>query len=56
MAHFGGIVPCGIAPSDGTVTSLSAELARPISLAEANAIVDAEFRRLLPDFMAKTLL
>ena len=26
LRHFGGIVPCGIAPSDGTVTSLAAEL------------------------------
>jgi lipoate-protein ligase B len=26
LRHFGGIVPCGIAASDGTVTSLAAEL------------------------------
>jgi lipoyl(octanoyl) transferase len=26
LRHFGGIVPCGIAASDGTVTSLKAEL------------------------------
>ena len=26
LAHFGGIIPCGIAASDGTVTSLAAEL------------------------------
>lgn len=32
LAHFGGIVPCGIAASDGTVTSLAAELGRPIEL------------------------
>lgn len=26
LAHFGGIIPCGIAATDGTVTSLAAEL------------------------------
>lgn len=32
LAHFGGIVPCGIAATDGTVTSLRAELGRPVEL------------------------
>jgi len=27
LAHFGGIVPCGIAPTQGSVTSIAAELA-----------------------------
>lgn len=28
LAHFGGIVPCGIGAADGTVTSIAAELGR----------------------------
>jgi hypothetical protein len=33
LAHFGGIVPCGIASADGTVTSLAAELGTAPDLA-----------------------
>jgi len=59
LAHFGGIVPCGIAPTQGSVTSIAAELSaaqhpnradtpRP---AEANALAAtptaAEVKRLL---------
>ncbi len=52
LAHFGGIVPCGIAPTDGTVTSLAAELARPITVAEVKPHVIAHFQRLWPTFIS----
>ncbi len=52
LAHFTGIVPCGIAPIDGTVTSLAVELARPITLAEVKPIVIANFTRRWPAFIA----
>lgn len=51
LAHFGGIVPCGIAASDGTVTSLAAELGRPIDLAEVKPILAREFWTLWPLFV-----
>lgn len=51
LPHFAGIVPCGIAPTDGTVTSLHAELGRPLDLAEVKKIVAQEFRTLLPKFL-----
>lgn len=43
LAHFDGIVPCGIGAADGTVTSLRAELGRPVPLAEVRAVLDREF-------------
>lgn len=51
LAHFGGIVPCGIASTDGTVTSLSAELGRPIDLAEVKPLLAHEFWTLWPQFL-----
>lgn len=56
LAHFNGIVPCGIAASDGTVTSLAAELAllgRPApSPAEVREWLAAEFTARWPEFIA----
>lgn len=52
LAHFGGIVPCGIQAADGTVTSLKAELGRELDLAEVRTVLAAEFWRLLPEFFA----
>lgn len=56
LDHFSGIVPCGIAASDGTVTSLAAELAllgRPApSTAEVRELLAAEFAALWPQFLA----
>jgi lipoyl(octanoyl) transferase len=52
LPHFGGIVPCGIAAADGTVTSLAAELGQPPDLGETKARLAAEFRRQLPGFLA----
>ncbi|MDP3069080.1 MAG: lipoyl(octanoyl) transferase LipB [Opitutaceae bacterium] len=44
LAHFGGIVPCGIGPADGTVTSLRAELGREIAPAEVKRALEEAFR------------
>ncbi len=43
LAHFGGIVPCGISAAEGTVTSLQAELGRALDLAEVKAVLAREF-------------
>ncbi len=52
LAHFGGIVPCGISAADGTVTSLQAELGRALDPAEVKAVLAVEFWQLLPEFLA----
>jgi lipoyl(octanoyl) transferase len=51
LAHFAGIVPCGISAADGTVTSLQAELGCELKLAEVKSLLAAEFTRLLPAFL-----
>ncbi len=51
LAHFQGIVPCGISAADGTVTSLQAELGHAVDLAEVKAVLAAEFWALLPKFL-----
>lgn len=43
MQHFCGIVPCGI--TDGTVTSMHAELGRPIDLDAVKACLAVEFQK-----------
>jgi len=50
LNHFTGIVPCGIASADGTVTSLKAELKREIDPTEVRAILEKEFWSLLPAY------
>lgn len=52
LAHFGGIIPCGIGAADGTVTSLQAELGRPVELGEVKSVLAAEFATALPVFLA----
>lgn len=52
LAHFAGIVPCGIAPERGTVTSLAAELGRPVDPAVVKPALAAVFARRWPDFAA----
>lgn len=52
LAPFTGIVPCGITPADGTVTSMALELGRPLDLAEVKAGLAREFARRLPGFLA----
>lgn len=51
LGYFQGIIPCGIAAADGTVTSLEAELGRKVDLAEVRAMVAAQFWQLLPEFL-----
>jgi lipoyl(octanoyl) transferase len=52
LAHFGGIVPCGIGAQEGTVTSLQAELGHACDLAEVKAVLAREFWNLFPEFLA----
>jgi lipoyl(octanoyl) transferase len=43
LAHFGGIIPCGIAAADGSVTSMRAELGRAVDPAEVRQVLAVEF-------------
>lgn len=52
LAHFAGIVPCGIAPSEGAVTSLRAELERHLAPADVKAVLANAFARQWPAFLA----
>lgn len=52
LGHFRGIVPCGIAADDGSVTSLDAELGHAVDLAEAKAVLAREFWSLWPEWTA----
>ena len=47
LGNFSGIVPCGITPAEGTVTSVCAELGRDIDLAEVKPLIAAEAEALL---------
>jgi lipoyl(octanoyl) transferase len=51
LAHFQGIVPCGISASDGTVTSLQAELGHALDLVEVKTVLSQEFKALWPQFL-----
>ena len=51
LSHFGGIVPCGINATDGTVTSMRAELGRPFDLSEVKAVLTREFQNAWPNFI-----
>ena len=48
LTPFSGIVPCGI--TDGTVTSMQAELGHELDLTEVKRVLAGEFWRLLPEF------
>ncbi|MBL9188509.1 MAG: lipoyl(octanoyl) transferase LipB [Opitutaceae bacterium] len=50
LAHFGGIVPCGIASADGTVTSLRAELGRAVPAVEVRRALEEAFRAQWTEF------
>ena len=52
LTHFDGIVPCGIASSDGTVTSLAAELSSSPSMAEVQSVLAHEFQNLWSEFIS----
>ncbi len=53
LAHFSGIVPCGIASDDGTVTSLAAELPAPPAMDEVRNVLATEFNALWPEFITR---
>ncbi|MGE9293974.1 MAG: lipoyl(octanoyl) transferase LipB, partial [Puniceicoccales bacterium] len=42
LGNFGGIVPCGITPAEGTVTSAAAELGHEIDLTEVKQLLATE--------------
>ena len=44
LEHFSGIVPCGIAPADGTVTSMRLELGSSVDSSEVKHRLEREFR------------
>ena len=50
LAHFGGIVPCGISANDGTVTSMRVELGRTVDPIEVKTVLAREFEALWRDF------
>ena len=52
LAHFGGIVPCGIAATDGSVTSFAAELSTPPSPSDVQDALAGEFAALWPEFVS----
>jgi lipoyl(octanoyl) transferase len=52
LAHFEGIVPCGIGAADGTVTSMRAELSRAVELEEVKRALAVTFDRLWQDFIS----
>ena len=51
LTPFTGIIPCGIAATEGTVTSMQLELGKELDLAEVKGVLAAEFWRLLPEFL-----
>lgn len=51
--HFAGIVPCGIASAEGTVTSLARELASPPTADEVKTVLTQEFQALWPTFLGQ---
>ncbi len=53
LQHFGGIVPCGISASDGTVTSLQAEFGRAQDMEQVKKLLADEFRALWPQFISQ---
>lgn len=54
LAHFGGIIPCGISAADGSVTSLQAELGQTLDLKIVKAVLAAEFVGQWTEFIQPT--
>jgi lipoyl(octanoyl) transferase len=52
LSHFDGIVPCGINATQGTVTSMRAELGHSVDAAAVKAVLVREFRENWPRFCA----
>ena len=55
LHYFEGIVPCGIDPTDGTVTSMAHELGHEVDLDEARRVITETFWKLWPAFIAGEL-
>jgi lipoyl(octanoyl) transferase len=51
LAHFGGIVPCGIAAAEGKVTSMAQELPTCPPIGEVKAVLAGEFWTGFPAFL-----
>ena len=51
LAHFTGIIPCGINAAEGSVTSLQAELGRSLDLLEVKSVLAAQFSKQWPAFI-----
>ena len=54
LAPFTGIIPCGITASEGTVTSMKAELGRKLDLDAVRRVLAAKFWRQFPEFLKTT--
>ena len=54
LAHFNGIIPCGISAADGGVTSLQAEFGGQVDLAEVKAVLAREFWQLWREFVSRS--
>lgn len=52
LTHFQGIIPCGIAPEEGTVTSMARELAHPPSIPSVKAALATHFLLGWPEFVS----
>jgi lipoyl(octanoyl) transferase len=50
LSPFTGIIPCGITAADGTVSSMQAELGRPVDLAAVKSVLADEFEHQLKRF------
>lgn len=50
LAHFAGIVPCGISAAEGSVTSLQAEFGRAADVDEVKRVLAGEFARRWHEF------
>ncbi len=50
LNHFGGIIPCGIAASDGTVTSMEAELGQTVEMEKVKRVLAEEFWKQFGNF------
>ena len=51
LHHFSGIVPCGIASADGSVTSMHAELGQQVEEAKVKAVLANEFWKQFAEFI-----
>jgi len=52
LEHFAGIVPCGIQSTEGSVTSLEAELGRELDLPDVKTILAGEFSARWQNFLS----